>query len=103
MSKTDKDKPLWVKIKEQPVLHDHHTGECIVELQGPGNGWWKNYSTCNYDWNDLYRNLSNKERGMGRKHVKWAKRYRSKRNRRRVEPHRSMRGYGYGEENYRFD
>lgn len=39
---------------------------------------------------------------VGPKGIKAAKRYRSKKNRRRTEPLTKMSGYGWGYENYRY-
>lgn len=46
----------------------------------------------------------NRERlvGVGRGDTKRIKRAAHKRNRRRAVPHEAMRGYGYGEDNYRY-
>lgn len=105
MSKTDKTKPLWVQINEYPIAHDHHLGECRIAWRSSG-GWRHNYdpwALCEPETEWWKTGRSNRDRGIGPKHAKWAKRMRSKKNRRREIPHEKMRGYGWGEENYKLN
>lgn len=85
MSKTDKTRPAWVRLEEigAEAYSYSYRGRKVYDV--PSNFAW-----------------SNSERGLGRGYVKWAKRNRSKKNRKRNVPHSSMRGYGYGFENYRW-
>jgi hypothetical protein len=86
VSKTDKTKPARVKLRE--------AGAKEVEFYYKGRPIF-------YDIpNDM--RWTNAERGFGPSYVRWAKRYRSKKNRRRDIPIPQMRGHGYGEENYRY-
>lgn len=86
MSKTDKTRPSWVRLKEVGAEEFEYTYRGRTTFSVPKDFKW-----------------SNNERGFGRGYVKWAKRYKSKRNRRREVPLTQMRGHGYGEENYKFD
>ncbi len=81
MAHTDKTDPFWVRL-----------GLTREEYENK------------YSYPDVPRDFkwTNAEMGTGPKEARWAKRMRSKKNRRRDVPHRSMRGYGYGEENYKF-
>lgn len=88
MSRTDKTDPFWVRLRSMGV----------DEYESPHS---KGYSRWTFDVPRDFK-WSNAEQGAGPGEVRWAKRYRSKRNRRRDVPHTSMRGYGYGEENYKF-
>lgn len=82
MAHTDKTDPFWVRL-----------------------GYTREEYEDNYSYFDVPRSFrwTNSEHGKGPKQIRWAKRYRSKRNRRRDVPHTSMRGYGYGEENYKYN
>lgn len=81
MARTDKTDPFWVRLG----LTREEYEDKYSFLDVPNDFKW-----------------SNAEHGKDPKQIRWAKRYRSKRNRRRAVPHRAMRGYGYGEENYKF-
>lgn len=85
MSKTDKTKPSWVRLRELGC----------EEHQSP----WLRRPTfsvpSDFKW-------SHHENGVGPKHAKWAKRMKNKKNRRREVPWTQMRGHGYGDENMRF-
>lgn len=80
MAHTDKTRPHWVRL-----------GMTREEFEDK------------YTYADVPRDFkwSNAESGPGPKFVKWAKRMRSKKNRRREIPHTSMRGYGWTDENYK--
>ena len=82
MSKTDKTKPPSVRLRELGAEEREYTYKGRPLFVVPK------------DFNWSYR-----ERGIGPKHAKWAKRYRSKKNRRRSVPFTQMRGHGWGEEN----
>lgn len=85
MSKTDKTRPCWVRLREIGAEEYESTYRGRSTFSVPSDFRW-----------------SNRERGLGHKYVKWAKRYKSKANRRRPIPWEQMRGHGYGDENYRF-
>jgi len=49
MSKTDKDRPLWVQNAEHGIIdHDHRNGECIVsnDQRDRWPSWQHHYMTC---------------------------------------------------------
>lgn len=81
MAHTDKTDPFWVRL-----------------------GMTREEYEDKYSYPDISHSFKwrNDEKAAGPKFVRWSKRYRSKRNRRRDVPHQAMRGYGYGEENYKF-
>lgn len=81
MARTKKTDPHWVRLGMTREEYEDHYSYTDV----PADFRW-----------------SNAEQGVGPKEARWAKRYRSKRNRKRHNPHPGMRGYGYGFENIRF-
>lgn len=82
MAHTDKTDPFWVRLG---MTREEFKDYSFFTDVPPGFKW------------------TNAEQGVGPKQARFEKRLRSKRNRRRDVPHTSMRGYGYGEENYRWD
>lgn len=81
MSKTDKTRPSWVRLREAGAVESDR-----------GRGYY--HIPSDFKW-------TNSERNGGPGYIRWAKRYRSKKNRRRDVPFTKMTGYGWGEENYR--
>lgn len=71
------------------MARSHNTKPLRLRMNDPGFSW---------------RKTTNRESlvGVGRGDTKRIKRASHKRNRRRSVPHESMRGYGYGEDNYRY-
>lgn len=50
MSRTDKDRPLWVQNAEHGLIdHDHRTGECIIsdDQRDKWNSWRNHWRRCN--------------------------------------------------------
>lgn len=86
MSKTDKTRPAWVRLLEAGAEED-------PSYTYKGQKTFNNIPR-DFKWN-------NDERNGGPKYIKWAKRYRSKKNRKRQNPTTQMRGIGWGDENYR--
>lgn len=84
MSKTDKTKPSHVRLREVGVEEFNYTHKGRSTFSVPRDFKW-----------------SYAERGVGPKEARWAKRMKSKKNRRRVVPWTQMRGHGYGQENLR--
>jgi ribosomal protein L24E len=87
MSKTDKTRPAWVRlieagaeVSDHPYIRGRRSFKKIPR---------------DFKWTNAERNRG----GPG--YIRWAKRYRSKKNRRREVPHTAMRGYGWSHENYR--
>lgn len=88
MSKTDKTKPIDVRLLESGAVLD----EEYLERFGRKTF---DHIPADFKW-------TNQERNGGAGYIRWAKRYRSKRNRRRDVPWQKMTGYGRGDENYCF-
>ncbi len=84
MSKTDKTRPSWVRLREVDAEEFNYTYRGRSTFSVPRDFKWS-YS----------------EMGYGPKHVKWAKRMKNKKNRRRNIPWTQIRGHGWGEENLR--
>lgn len=81
MARTDKTDPFWVRLGM--TREEYEDRYSYIDV--PASFKW-----------------THAEQGVGPKEIRWAKRYRSKRNRKRSVPHAAMRGYGYGFENVRF-
>lgn len=84
MSRTDKDRPAKVRLRELKVAEYHHPAIKRPLFDVPGDFKW-----------------SNKERGLGRGYIRWAKRMKAKKNRRRDVPLQKVSGRGWGDETYR--
>jgi RIO-like serine/threonine protein kinase len=82
MSKTDKTKPCYVRLREVGAEEFEYTYKGRSTFSVPRDFKW-----------------SYVERGVGPKEVRWAKRMKSKKNRCRKIPWTQMRGHGYGSEN----
>lgn len=88
MSKTDKTRPSWVRLIEAGAIEDTE--------------YWPNSRRRYFDHIPKDFKWNNSESAAGPKYIRWAKRQRSKRNRRRDVPWTKMTGMGYGDENYKF-
>lgn len=61
MSKTDKTKPCWVKVAENPIeVHNHANGRCEIagKKPNPKTIGWRRYWKCYFDtdwWRPEYQ------------------------------------------------
>lgn len=82
MSKTDKTKPSRIRLREVDAEEYEYNYKGRTTFSVPKDFKW-----------------SYAERGVGPKEARWAKRMKSKKNRRKKIPWTQMRGHGYGQEN----